>query len=83
MCDNVYATCAAIIHAYLFYRQFSILQTLLGSDSTAIKIASGQAISLLFELARENDLVITMIISVWQLLLCSFLYMFIGCRQRV
>lgn len=43
------------------YRQFSILQTLLGSDSTAIKIATGQAISLLFELARENDLVMILL----------------------
>jgi len=39
------------------HRQFPVLQTLLGCDATAVKIASGQAISLLVEIARDHDMV--------------------------
>ena len=51
-------SCSAIISYLLsLYRQFPVLQTLLGCDATAVKIASGQAISLLVEIARDHDMV--------------------------
>ena len=47
----------SVISGWTPYRQFPVLQALLASDATSVKIATGQAISLLVEIARDHDMV--------------------------